>query len=391
MLGLTCLPPKIYETLYPYKSYFRCPQTRHFVLFCWLLMMLVLCHGKGRVTELSRLMPKRLKYWACLRFVRSGYWDEQALIGALSVDVLRMLPPPADGVLHLIGDKSLKEKRGLLHPFGRHTRSSKQARLECGFEFVVVIASWGKYRVPVKVGLIEPEITGHQNSLFRQLVDEFAVPAWVTQVIVEADAGFAANDTFKLLEEKEYGYVFAAARTRKFADGKYLSDFVKHLPRTTYRRVKSVKPDGKRRDYWLYLTRKRIHNLGDVTILLSKKRLNDGPQKTKIFVTNLREATAGEILSHYARRWGIEIMFKELKSELHFGALQVTKQKDRVQRSAALSVLAYLMLLKLYAGEQDCGNLFHLKQKFLADVFKSQQERTERKWLNKWEKLKLAA
>jgi hypothetical protein len=29
---------------------------------------------------LSRLMPERLKYWALLRFARSGYWDESELV-----------------------------------------------------------------------------------------------------------------------------------------------------------------------------------------------------------------------------------------------------------------------------------------------------------------------
>lgn len=193
------------------------------------------------------------------------------------------------------------------------------------------------------------------------------------------------------MHEKKYGYVFSVSRTRKFEDGKSLRDFVKHLPRSFYRRVKSVKPDGRRMDYWTYKTCKRIHNLGEVTILLSKKRLNSAPNKTKIFVTNLSELSAGEILSYYARRWAIEVTFRELKSELHFGSMQLTNEKRRVERSAALSLLAYLMLLKLYAKEPECGNVFRMKQKFLADVFKSQQERTEQKWLNKWKKLNLAA
>ena len=319
MLGLTCLPAKIYETLYPYKSYFRCSQTRHFVLFCWLLMMLALSQGKGCLKELSRLMPERLKYWSLLRFARSNYWDEEELVSAFSSDLLRILPPPSDRVIHLISDKSLKPKRGLLHPFGRHTRSSKNAKLEFGFEFVLLIVSWDKYRIPVKVGLIDPARKGHQNILFREFLDEFELPDWVKQVVVEADSGFAANETFKLLHKKRYGYVFSVSRTRKFEDGKSLRDFVKHLPRSKYRRVKSIKPDGRRCDYWIYQSRKRIHNLGEVTILLSKKRLNSAPNKTKIFVTNLSELSAGQILSYYARRWAIEIMFRELKSELHFG------------------------------------------------------------------------
>jgi hypothetical protein len=47
------------------------------------------------------------------------------------------------------------------------------------------------------------------------------------------------------------------------------------------------------------------HNLGDVTIVLSKKRRNDGPKGVKIPVTNLTEANAGALLSMYALGSGV--------------------------------------------------------------------------------------
>jgi hypothetical protein len=61
---------------------------------------------------------------------------------------------------------------------------------------VLLIASWDKYRIPVKVALTDPEIKGHQNILFRKFLSEFEVTCWVKQVVVEADSGFAANETF---------------------------------------------------------------------------------------------------------------------------------------------------------------------------------------------------
>src|SRR5439155_19978157 len=104
-----------------------------------------------------------------------------------------------------------------------------------------------------------------------------------------------------------YTYVFAMPRTRKFTNGKHLRDLVQHLPKSCYHRRASHKPDGRRRDYWVFLRRATLHNLGDVTIILSKKRRNDGPKGVKILVTNLTEASAGAILSMYAWRWGVEI------------------------------------------------------------------------------------
>src|SRR5262245_62564969 len=110
-------------------------------------------------------------------------------------------------------------------------------------------------------------------------------------------------------------------RTRKFTNGKHLRDLVQHLPKTCYSRRASTKPDGRRRDYWVFTRRATLHNLGDVTMVLSKKRRNDGPKQVKIIVTNLTEARAGVILSIYARRWGVEGMLKELHSGVHLGRL----------------------------------------------------------------------
>ena len=394
MLGLTCVPPKVYEILFPFKPLFRCAQGRHFVLFCWLLTMLLLDQGRGTIKEVARLMPERIKYWALMRMVRSGWWDERALVTELSAEVLRHLPPPADGTLHLIGDATLKGKRGEKHPLGRKCRVNEYARFCYGFEMVMLVASWAHYRVPVAIALIDPRRKGQQNILFRRMLRQFVPPAWASRIVVEADAGFAATKTFRLLERLGYGYVFAVARTRKFTDGKHLRDLVQHLPKSQYRRIKTSKPDGQRRDYWIFECRRELQDLGDVTILLSKRRRNDGPKKTKIIVTNLDGASGGQVLSYYARRWGIEVTIKELKSGLHLGRMQVTKEAERVSRSVALSVLAYLLVVRLYGKEARDGreySLFRLKQRFVADVFQAHVSRHEQRWKEKLDKYRLAA
>ena len=121
-LRLSCLPHKVYDFLYGFKGHFRCAQGRHFLLFCWLLVALAVDQGKGTLKGLSRHLPARLRYWAVLRMVRSGQWDAQELLAEMVAQVLTWLPAPADGVLYLLGDSTLKEKRGHKHPVGRNVR-----------------------------------------------------------------------------------------------------------------------------------------------------------------------------------------------------------------------------------------------------------------------------
>jgi hypothetical protein len=66
--------------------------------------------------------------------------------------------------------------------------------------------------------------------------------------------------------------VFAMARNRKFTNGKYVSDLMRHLPKSCYSRRAIHKPDGRRCDYWVFQKRATLNHLGDVTIVLSKKR-----------------------------------------------------------------------------------------------------------------------
>jgi hypothetical protein len=114
---------------------------------------------------------------------------------------------------------------------------------------------------------MDPKVKGHQNILFRHMLETVHLPSWVRQVIVSGDAGFAANPTLKLIEKKGWTYVFAMARNRKFTNGKYVSDLMRYLPKSAYRRRAIYKPDGRRCDYWVFEKRATLHNLGDVTMV----------------------------------------------------------------------------------------------------------------------------
>ena len=394
MRRLTCVPATVYQTLYPFKRHFRCAQAPHFRLFCWLLVALIVEKGPGTVKSLSRWVPERVTYWALMRMLRSGLWDPDFIIREMARVLLATLPPPKDRTLYLLGDPTIKAKRGKKHPLARKTRTTEFGPYVFGVEMVVVVASWGRFRVPVSLGVVDPKQRGHANELFRQALRAFEPPWWAEQVIVEADAGMAANATLKVICERRWTFVFAMTRSRKFTDGKTVRDLVNHLPKSRYRRVATRKPNGRRVDYWVYSRRGDLNGVGDVTIVLSKKRRNAGPKGVKIIVTNLEAVSAAEVLSKYSRRWGVELAFKELKSGLHLGRMQVTKEAGRVKRSLALPIIAYLLLLRLYGHEEPrmkAFNLFRLKERFIEDVSDHEARHLEFRWERKLQKLRPAA
>jgi hypothetical protein len=74
--------------------------------------------------------------------------------------------------------------------------------------------------------------------------------------------------------------------------------------------------------------------------------------------------------------------------------MQVTRDKDRVKRSVALPVCAYLLLVRLYGQDESHSrpwSLFRLKQRFRVDMANAQCDRIETRWQRKLLQLKEAA
>ena len=105
--------------------------------------------------------------------------------------------------------------------------------------------------------------------------------------------------------------------------------------------------------------------------------------------SELRRAVgeARTIVALFQRRWYVELLIWEMKSGLGMGQHQVTKSVERVERSIAISVLAYLMLIKLQAQDipqEGAWSLFQLKQDFAWKAAQEQVERSARKIAKNW-------
>ena len=137
-----------------------------------------------------------------------------------------------------------------------------------------------------------------------------------------------------------------------FANGHVLKALVTHVPKHHYRRCwVPLDTPGRRRTYWTYPTWARLRHMGEVTMVLSKQRRNDGPKQTKILVTHLPDARARQVVDVYRRRWSGARLRKEWQGATGLGPHQVTKDPPRVERSQAISVMASLMIAKWQAQD----------------------------------------
>jgi hypothetical protein len=77
---------------------------------------------------------------------------------------------------------------------------------------------------------------------------------------------------------------------------------------------------------------------------------------------------------------------KELKGAVGLGQHQVTKDPQRVERSIAISVMAYLMIVKFRAQdipERGTWSMFTLKRNFAWQLAQEQVERSVEQRLRK--------
>jgi hypothetical protein len=386
MIAFTYLPSLVTVVFRGMPTVWR---GRHRLLLCWLIFMHAVSPGRKTLEEMARWTPATITAWRFGRLLKAAYWNVHLIVSWLAQDLLATLPPPTNGVLYLFGDGSHADKRGTKNPVAQKGRNSQHHPWFFGLRFVVLMAAWDGYRMPVDFRLILPKRHADyrsENALFREMVEEFVPPCWAKLVIVGGDAAYGSKANMRMVQNRakadtarRWGFVFAITRTWKTVEEKTLKNLVTHLPRQYYQRTQVPREStGKgRRTFWTYHTRVCLRHVGEVTLILSKKGRNVGPHNTKLLVTNLAELTPRQVVSIYQKRWAVELIHWELKSGLGLGEHQVSGDQNRSEKSIGIAVLAYLFVLRACHHEIVPGkpwSIFQLQHALRVRVMTNQVE-----------------
>jgi hypothetical protein len=383
MIRMTRLPEEVTRLLTPLKPYFS---YRHYLVFCWLLVAHLVCVGKATVQGLARYTPMHVAAWHLRRLLAAGRWQWERVLEWLVSEALAAFPPPKDGVLYGVVDSTLKSKRSTQNPLAKKGRLNEYVPFTFGLHAVILIAQWDVYRIPLAFRLVKSKESKEyqsENALFREMLGKVILPAWCKKVVVVADAAYPSRANLQAIQARGWFFVIAFPRTWKLANGQHLRDLVTHLPLHPSRqvRVPLVVPRAQRRVFWTFAKSAQLQHVGEVTVVLSRRRRNESPKHTKLLVTNLPQATAHLTVALYLRRWPVELCIKELKSVVGLGQHQVTKDAARVERSVAVAIMAYLLLLRLRAKQIKPGSswsAFTLKQELAWEWGAGQLHRTVR-------------
>ena len=362
---------------------------RHRLIFCWLIFMQAVSPGRKTLEEMTRWTPATITAWRFGRLLKAAYWNVHLLVSWLAQDLLTTLPAPANGILYLFGDGSHADKRGTKNPVVQKGRISQHHPWFFGLRFVLLMAAWDGYRVPVGFRIILPKRHAayrSENTLFREMVGAFVPPSWAKLVIVGGDAAYGSKANMAMVKDRDkadparrWAFVFAIARTWKTVEDKTIKNLVTHVPQKYYQCTRVPRAQGRkgRRTFWTSSTRLCLRHVGEVTVVLSKKGRNVSPQHTKLLVTNLAALTPSQVVCISQKRWAIELMNWELKSGLGLGEHQVSGDTNRSEKSVGIAVLAYLFVLRVCHHEIVPGkpwSIFQLQHALRLRVMTNQVE-----------------
>ncbi|MDQ3830228.1 MAG: hypothetical protein M3361_13205, partial [Candidatus Tectomicrobia bacterium] len=386
---LTCLPRCVSASL---RGLRPCVRHRHHVV-CSGLWVLPLVYGaRAHLTALARHGPRPLASQHYRRRLGAASWCTQTWLWGVADQALPALPPPEHGRLSLGADSTLTGQRGATHPVAPTTRLSPPHPSVCGCRSVVLMGPGDVDRLPVDVArLRRPGAAGDQsdNALFRPLLQAFPRPAWCQEVIVVAAAADAARAHLAALQALGSWSVMALPRTRQVANGKARKDRVTPLPRWGDRQSRMPSGNGqRRRPCWGYAKRPRWRQLGAVTVVLSPCRRNEGPKPPKILVPHRPQTgPARQRVALSLRRWWGALLVQALKGVVGVGQPQGTNQVERVARSGAVAVMAYLFLRRLQAQHLPADRPWRAVQRqrrFAWEVLQEPCERSARQRAWKW-------
>ena len=204
--------------------------------------------------------------------------------------------------------------------------------------------------------------SGAKIDMAVQLLD--ALPETGAPVIALMDSWYTCQRLWEKGVEKGITMIGALKSNRiLYPDGKRCpaSEYALSLPNGQYH---LVKVGG--HEYWVHRYEGALNGIGHAAVLLSypKNAFGKG-QALRLFLCSDSSFSDEEILSHYTRRWKIEVMFKQHKMYLGLKSFMVRSAKA-IDRMLVIFPFVHFFFLSLSAFRGSLSAGIHLFRDFLC-------------------------
>lgn len=340
-------PRFVQRFLKPVGSGLSRPQWVHL----WQMVLAVAVSNTGTTLKVLAEMIKdgchRTRLGA---FIKDANFDEAAMLRQTALATLRRMGPRRGESIELLIDDTRIAKRGWQMACLQKIWDHSHQRYVRGHIWVFAALRFRGVVLPWRIVLWKPRKDAGKaflksTEIAAAIIEQLNLP-WRLKVRVLFDAFYLCPVVSKACENKGFLWFSVAARNRAFTRnrgkrgkiGQLAPGWLKHQARTVHmprargkRVLRIAKVDG------------RLARIGDVRLVVSK-RPGERWRNLVVFATNAK-MDARSIVSLYERRWDIEVMFKELRTDLGLGDYQMLDEQAIV-RHLHLCALAHLLLTR---------------------------------------------
>ncbi|MHC4180980.1 MAG: transposase [Planctomycetota bacterium] len=317
----------------------------------WTIVLAVACSTRrAKLVHLAATILHGRHRTTLGAFLRRAGWDEAELLAAQVSWLLGRMRPQKGETIELLLDDTRIAKRAVVMPALATIWDHTNQRFVRGHIAVLAAIRFRGVVFPWRVELQRPKADAGRRyrkatEIAAELIRAFSPPPGV-KVRVLFDAFYLCPLLARTCEERAFLWFSVAQKSRGFTRlgshqkrkiGESAPGWIRHLGRTIHlprargflsRRVAMV--DG------------HLSKVGRVRLVVSKRP--GQPWKELVaFVTNDIRLGARSIVQVYERRWGIEVLFKELRSGLGLCVYQMMDERAIV-RHLHLIALAHLVL-----------------------------------------------
>ena len=314
-----------------------------------LVVALIMNVSSSKLYHLARLLrfsTHRTRHGA---FLAKSSWDAAALLTSKVRQILDRLKPLPGETLDLIIDDHRVAKRARKMERISKIYDHVEKKFVYGHMFLAAAIVFRGMVLPVHIALWKPK--GQSGPRYKKLtvmaaeiIRNFVCPEGL-KVRVLFDAFFLCPTVTQACESRGWTWFSVAAKNRQFTPrgkkARKIGDLSPGLIKHQGRIVRMARSRG-RATLRIACVDGYLSRIGEVRMVVSK-RPKERWTTTVAFVTNCKNIDARSIVSIYERRWKIEVLFKELESDLGLGDYQMLTATAIVHH-VHLCCLAHLLL-----------------------------------------------
>lgn len=341
--------PRVVQSFFrPLQQELSKPQFTHL----WNLVLAMLINRRtNKLIHLAACLIEATHRTSHGVFLAYSDWDAAAILQREVWRLLAAMKPKAKEVLYLLIDDTRIAKRGKKMDHLSKIYDHKNQCFVRGHMAITAAIVFRGVILPWRVVLWKPKKTTGRayrksTAIAAELIESFEPPKGL-KIRVLFDAFYLCPAVTKACQRKGFAFFSVASKNRSFtADTgrrgkrqirqigpgllKHAGHFVRMRRARRWVKMRIAKLDG------------CLAGIGPVRMVVAKRPRNPW-KKLVAIVTNERGLTDRQIVAVYERRWGIEMLFKELRQDLGLGVYQV-QHETAIVHHLHLCCLAHLLL-----------------------------------------------